>query len=66
MKKYRLFRSADGGILIQHPDCADAMADGFNLSEALKIMRILETNRGLDHLPDQLKTSAIIEAATGE
>ena len=54
IKQYRLFRSADGGVMIQHPDNADAMADGATLARALNIMREIETAKGLDHLTDQL------------
>jgi len=54
MKQYRLFRSADGGALLQHPDCPDAIADGNDISEALRIMRLIETAKGLEHLADQL------------
>ena len=56
MNPYRLFRSADGGTLIQHPDCPDAITDGNTLSEALDRMRAVETIKGLDHIADQLKT----------
>jgi len=55
MKQYRMFRSDNGGVLLQHPDNPDALADGDTISQALKVMRILEKRNKLEHIQDQLK-----------
>lgn len=61
MKKYLLFRSADGGVLIQHPDDNDAMADGDDLVEALTRMHDIEKLRGLEHIQNQLFAETAME-----
>ena len=50
-----MFRSFEGGILLQHCDDPDALADGADLTEALKVMRLIEKAKGLEHIADQLK-----------
>lgn len=55
MKKYSMFRSFEGGILLQHCDDPDALADGADLTEALRRMRVIESNKGLEYIQDQLK-----------
>jgi len=55
VKEYSMFRSFEGGILLQHCDDPDALADGVDLTEALKVMRLVEKAKGLEHIADQLK-----------
>lgn len=66
MKQYRMFRglSGDNSTMLQSPDNPDALAEGETLSEALKFMRIIEKNMGLEPLLDQAANEALIERAT--
>ena len=61
MKQYGMFRAESGGIMLQHPDCPDALADGNCLAQALKMMTKVETAMGLDHLVDQFRFDALRE-----
>lgn len=61
MKQYSMFRSDGGGIMLQHPDCPDALSDGMNVTQALKRMWMVEKELGIEHLQDQLLPMALIE-----
>lgn len=50
MKPYRMFRSENGGVMLQHPEDNDALADGKTLKEALRRMSWIENVRGLKSL----------------
>ncbi|MCP4256752.1 MAG: hypothetical protein GY774_04395 [Planctomycetes bacterium] len=63
MRKYSQFLSEGGGIMLQHPDNPDALADGNTLKQALKTMHQIENNMGLEHLADQLLPQVLIERA---